>query len=54
MPSTYVWSINIGVEVTKAVMEQYRPGESTRFAKWYLDEVNPVATRLGQIEEEVA
>ena len=53
MPHTYVSSISIGVEVTKAIMEHYRSGESTRFAKWYLEEVSPVAEQLGQIKEVV-
>ena len=54
MPHTYVASISIGVEVTKAIMEHYRSGEFTRFAKWYLEEVSPVAEQLGQIKEVVA
>ena len=32
MSSAYLWGINIGVEVTKAVMDHYRPGEFERFA----------------------
>ena len=49
---TYVWSINIGVEVSKKVLEHYRAGELPRFAKWYLEEVSPIAEQLSRIEEE--
>ena len=54
MPRTYALSIYIGSEVSKAIMEHYRPDELTRLAKWYLEEVNPVVEKLSQIEEEVA
>ena len=52
MPTAYVLSIQIGVEVSKAVMEHYRPGELARFAEWYLGEVSPGADMLSRINEE--
>ena len=52
MSHNYVRSIHMGVEVSKAVMEHYRSDELINLAKWFLEEVNPVAERLSQIEEE--
>ena len=36
MASAYLLGIGIGVEVTHAVMQHYRPEESARFAQWFL------------------
>ena len=54
MPHTYVLAIYIGVEVTRAVLEHYRPGEAERFAEWYLEQISPVSEKLSSIKEEVA
>ena len=54
MPSAYLWGIVIGLELTRAVMNHYRSGESIRFGKWYFEEVDPAVKQLSQIKEEVA
>ena len=54
MPLIYGWSIDIGVEVSWAIIQHYRSGESTRFAEWCLEEVSPVVEKLSRIKEEVA
>lgn len=50
----YELACQIGVEITSPVLAHYRPGESKRFAKWYLTEVGPVTERLSAIKEEEA
>ena len=52
MTATYLLGIGIGVEVTRAVMQHYRSGESARFANWFLEDVSPVTEELIRIKED--
>ena len=54
MADTYLLGIGIGVEVTQAVMQHYRPGESPRFREWFFEMVSPVVEKLSRIKEEVS
>ena len=54
MADTYLLGIGIGVEVTQAVMQHYRSGESPRFREWFFERVSPVVEKLSRIKEEVS